>query len=68
MKLGFQSIMVKLDDLIAMNYGNIILEIIEDLEELNNVRIVGHTTEASIISYNGETVDLNELILFIQTH
>ena len=51
-----------LDDLIAMNYGNIILEIrIEDLEMLNNTRIIGHTTDAKAMSYQGQTIDLNEL-------
>ena len=51
-----------LEQLTEKNYGNIIIEVHDDdvVKGLDNIRIVGHTTETHDVTYNGETLSLDE--------
>ena len=56
---------VKLNDLpltslIRKNYGNIILEVEnESIIDIDNVRVIGYTTESNVVSYDNCHVDLD---------
>ena len=49
-----------LESLISKNYGNIILEVDEDLELKENVRLIGKTINEPVVKYKDETVQLND--------
>ena len=50
-----------LESLIAKNYGNIIIEVENDeIVQLTNTRIIGHTTNTNEITYKNESVTLDE--------
>lgn len=50
-----------LETMIEKNYGNIILEVENDtVVTLENTRIIGHTNNTHHISYNNETLSLDE--------
>ncbi len=50
---------IDIEDIFGYNYGSILLEIVGDHDE---VEVIGTTTSDGKISYNGEEVDLNELL------
>ena len=52
-----------LNDLVAINYGHIIIEVNKDydLSTLSNYRIIGTTNDSESISYQNDSVSLNEL-------
>ena len=52
---------LSLEDLTQINYGNIILEVENDLELTSkDIRIVGYTNTSKSISYKGEKLELDE--------
>ncbi len=59
--IGVELVNHDLESLIEKNYGHIIVEVENDeVVKLPNTRIVGHTVDTNAISYNGETVSLDE--------
>ncbi len=51
---------LSLQELVAKNYGNIVLELDEDVEMVSSHRIVGHTTSESEVEFKGEKLILEE--------
>ncbi len=52
---------LKLSSLIEKNYGNIIVEVEnDDVVHNENTRIIGHTRESNEVTYQGETISLDE--------
>ena len=52
---------LSLETLIEKNYGNIIVEVEnDDVVTLENTRIIGHTTDTDSITYNNESLSLDE--------
>lgn len=50
-----------LSTLTTKNYGNIIVEVADDdVVSIENTRIIGHTTDTNAVSYNGETLSLDD--------
>ena len=50
-----------LESYVAKNYGNIIVEVEnDDVVTYPNTRIIGHTTDTNAITYNNETLTLDE--------
>lgn len=50
-----------LESMVEKNYGNIILEVEDDtVVELAHTRIIGHTNDTAYISYQGESLSLDE--------
>ncbi len=59
--VGVELVHHDLESLIAKNYGNIIVEVENDeVVQLPNTRIIGHTTDSNSIVYKDEAVSLDE--------
>ena len=52
------------EDLLAKNYGNIILEVDKDTELKSDNRLVGYTDDSATVTFRGETVSLTEAYQF----
>jgi len=52
---------IEVEALLEKNYGNIILEVAsDDVVSLDHTRIIGHTNDTNAVSYQGETVSLDD--------
>jgi phosphoribosylformylglycinamidine synthase len=52
---------ISLEDLVAKNYGNIIIEVLDSSVVSNEfARVIGHTNTTNVISYRGEALNLDE--------
>jgi len=51
---------LSLESLISKNYGNIILEVNEDFELTDNIRLIGNTIKEEVVKYNDEVVKLSD--------
>ena len=53
---------LSLNELLAKNYGHIILEVEnDDVVTIEGARVVAHTNETTAVSYKGEAVELDEV-------
>ena len=57
--IGVELNALPLETLTQRNYGNIILEVDEDMED-DYVRVIGHTTDTNSIVYQNESLSLDE--------
>ena len=57
--IGVELKSLPLETLTQRNYGNIILEVDEDMED-DYVRVIGHTTDTNSIIYQNESLSLDE--------
>ena len=57
--IGVELKSLPLETLTQRNYGNIILEVDEDMED-DYVRVIGHTTDTNSIVYQNESLSLDE--------
>ena len=53
---------LSLESLIEKNYGNIILEVDENFELKDNVRLIGKTIKEEVVKYNDEVVELTDAL------
>ena len=52
---------IPLEDLVAKNYGNIILEVLDSTVISNEyARVIGHTNTTNVVSYRGEALNLDD--------
>jgi phosphoribosylformylglycinamidine synthase len=59
--IGVELADIELAKLTAKNYGNIILEVENDsVVNLEHTRIIGHTNDTHVISYQGESLSLDD--------
>ena len=59
--IGVELADIELAKLTAKNYGNIILEVENDsIVNLEHTRIIGHTNDTHVISYQGESLSLDD--------
>ena len=53
---------LSLESLIEKNYGNIILEVDENFELKDNVRLIGKTIKEEVVKYSDEVVELTDAL------